>query len=158
MRARVEQAERPAPGVADQHQLVAAEAAAQVIDHRVEVGEVPRDGELLRVGGRVEGAARAALVPVGDHEVLLEVAVEVTEQRPLGAARPAVEPEQDGRLAIGTAHLEVERRAIDREPLAGPDLCTRVRGGAARDAERKQEPGCGIPHRKVGLPITRSTR
>src|SRR5262249_23942576 len=63
MRLRVEQPERSAPRVADQRELLAAQARALVVDDRVEVGEVARDRELLGVRARIVRAPRAALVP-----------------------------------------------------------------------------------------------
>src|SRR4030095_12489013 len=77
----VEQAESPTPGGADEEGLAPAEAPSQVIYDGVEVGEMPRDRELARVGLRIERAPRSALVPVGHDEVILERAGEGGEQR-----------------------------------------------------------------------------
>ena len=50
----VEEAKRRAPGMADQRHLGLAVLRAQVIDHRVQVGQVPGDGQAPRIGLRIE--------------------------------------------------------------------------------------------------------
>jgi len=121
MLARVEKPERPAPRMADEDHVGAAEAAAQVVDDDIEVGEVAIDRQQVRVRLRVERAPGAALVPVRDDEVILEVADEVLEQRPLGPARSAVEPQQDGRAAVGAARQQEELGAVDGEVFGRVD-------------------------------------
>src|SRR5262249_61695226 len=53
MRLRVEQPERSAPRVADQRELLTAQARALVVDDRVEAGEGARGRELLGGRGRI---------------------------------------------------------------------------------------------------------
>ena len=86
--------------MADEDDPVAIERAPQMFDDHVQIGEMARHGEAMRIGLRIEGPTRAALIPVGDHEVLLQVVVVIAKQRTLRAARPAMQPQQDRRVPV----------------------------------------------------------
>ena len=104
---------------------------------------------------------RSALIEIRDHEAALELGVEETEERALRATRSAVEPEQRRGRAIGAAHLEVERRAVDLDTLGDFDRCRlgcgrRVRGRAHCDGEQPPDPRVERPQRHPLEAITRA--
>lgn len=148
----VQEPERGSPRVAHEDDPVPREARPQVVHDRVEIGQVARDRELTGVRLRIEGPPGAALVPVHHDEVPLQLAVEEAEERRLGAARSAVQPEQHGRASIGPADHEVERCTVHGQTLAAIDRDRRrgrqARPGAAGDGRSDQEPSGGERRRQ----------
>jgi hypothetical protein len=103
--------------MSDQNDPVLLKVPLQVFDDDVEVGKVLCDGQASWVRLWIEGSPGAALVPIGDDEMSLQLGVEIAEQWPFGSSRSAMEPEHDGRTPVGRTYLQEELRAVHREIL-----------------------------------------
>jgi hypothetical protein len=79
MRMHVEQPERSSPGMANQRNPVLMQSILEVVDNPVEIGNVARNRQLVRIGIRVERTPRPALIPIDNREVLFEIAVEISK-------------------------------------------------------------------------------
>jgi hypothetical protein len=99
------------------------------------VGDPPVEGHLPAAGlaGAPEGLARPAVVPLDDGEVLFPGSQGQGEDR-VGPARPAVQDQQHGIVAILTPELE---------PLVDP---------ADRDEALLDDPIRGVDHEGLGHP------
>jgi hypothetical protein len=73
--------------VANEDDLAPAQGVPEVFDDGVQIGKVPGNGQLLRIGLRIERSAGAALVPIGDREVVLKIAVVIESVCPCCSPR-----------------------------------------------------------------------
>src|SRR5215510_9095217 len=113
VRLSMEQTEHGAPRMADEIDLLFGIRLAQIVDDDIEVFQVLRDSQPSGVGRPIKRASRATLIEVGHKEVALQTAVEIAKQRPLGTARPAVQPEQQWRTPIGPPDFHVKLSAAN---------------------------------------------
>src|SRR5262245_52114039 len=100
-----------------------------MIDDRGKIGEVLFDSQTMWIRVRVIGETRPTLVPVRRDEALFKPAVEIPEERPLRPAGSPMEPEQHGRVSIGTTCLKKKGGAVGCHTLRALDLL----GGRVRE-------------------------
>jgi hypothetical protein len=93
--------------MAKQVDLLFGVGTAQIADDSFEVFQMLLDRQPSRIGRAVEGASRAALIKIRNKEAALQIAVEIAKERPLGAARPPMQPEQQRRAAMGPADFHI---------------------------------------------------
>ena len=103
--------------MADEIDLLLGIRAAKVADDGLEIFQVLGDGQPGRIGGAVEGTPGAALVEIRHEKVTLEIAVEIAEQRPLWAARPSMQPEQQRCASRRPADFDIELSITNLDPL-----------------------------------------
>src|SRR5262249_40024996 len=103
--------------MADEIDLLLGIRAVQVADDGLEVFQVLGDGQPGRIGGAVEGTPGAALVAIRHEKVTLQLAVEIAEQRPLWAARPSMQPEQQRCDSRRPADFDIELSIANLDPL-----------------------------------------
>src|SRR5262245_41364812 len=103
--------------MADEIDLLLGIRAVQVADDGLEVFQVLGDGQPGRIGGAVEGTPSAAQVEIRHQKVTLEIAVEIAEQRPLWAARPSMQPEQQRCALPRPADFDIELSITNFDPL-----------------------------------------
>src|SRR5215470_11457681 len=65
----------------------------------------------------IEGTPGAGLVGIRHEKVTLEIAVEIAEQRPLWAARPSMQPEQQRCASRRPADFDIELSITNLDPL-----------------------------------------
>src|SRR6516162_2906326 len=99
--------------MADEINLLFGIRLAQIVDDGHEVFQVLCDSQPSGIGRAVEGAPRAALINIGHQEVALEIAVEIAKERPLGTARPAMQPEEQWRTSLGPVDFYIQLSAAD---------------------------------------------
>src|SRR5215831_6569105 len=103
--------------MADEIDLLLGIRAAHVADDGLEVFQVLGDGQPGRIGGAVEGTPGATLVEIRHEKVTLEIAIEIAEQRPLWAARPAMQPEQQRCASRWPTDFDIELSITNLDPL-----------------------------------------
>src|SRR5262245_36545823 len=101
----------------DEIDLLLGIRAAQIGDGGLEVFQVLGDGQPGRIGGAVEGTAGATLVEIRHDKVTLEITVEIAEKRPLWAARPSMQPEQQRCASYRPADFDIELSIMNLDPL-----------------------------------------
>ena len=111
------------------------------LDHRIQVGDVARNGELLGICGGVEGTARAALVEIGHDQAALQRRIVEAEQGPFGPAGTAMQPDHHRQILRGAARHQVEGRAVDAHALLHPHRPGLRLRGASEQQETGDQPG-----------------
>src|SRR5262249_12264751 len=124
--------------MADEIDLLLGVRAAQMADDGLEVFKVLGNGQPGRIGRAVEGTPSAALVEIGHEKVVLKIAVEIAEQRPLWAAWPPVQPQQQ-RCFLWAVDFNVQFSVANLDPLRDGDGVSAILNAASRHKECAQK-------------------
>src|SRR5262249_31598471 len=127
--------------MADEIDILLGIRAAQIADDGLEVFQLLGNCQPGRIGGAVEGTPGAALVEIRHEKVTLEIAVEIAKQRPLWAARPSMQPEQQRCASHRPADFDIELSITNLDLLCDSD---RVSANLSQTSRREE---CAHKHK-----------